>query len=291
MSSRLFSGAANAAGSALPFSFGDAVRTLHEGDSGEEVMRLQNRLKALGYLEGGADGVFDGRTRGAVEAFQRKNGIHGPTGDYEERAGRLVRRLTEVGALQGDEARDTFAGQLYAMARFSREYYAGHGPEAFYGAATGLTQAALYSDQAVPSHGTDRLDEHTVRYDPVYFLMEPGRDYDATVADGRAWLDFTVINLNPTESLAAFTVRYWADGAEGELVYAARECGYRDLNIAPGAFQTFRLECESDPALNRASAVKWAMIDVAFDNAEVCICHDLSYVNVCAIPAYTVRVK
>lgn len=45
------------------------------GDSGAEVMRLQNRLGSLGYLAGERDGAFGGQTRTAVRAFQFAMGL------------------------------------------------------------------------------------------------------------------------------------------------------------------------------------------------------------------------
>ena len=49
--------------------------TLVRGDSGDNVRRLQSRLKELGYLSGSADGSFGGQTESAVKAFQRALGL------------------------------------------------------------------------------------------------------------------------------------------------------------------------------------------------------------------------
>ena len=45
------------------------------GAKGEEVKRLQQRLKDLGYLSGKVDGQYGGGTKRAVIAFQRRNGL------------------------------------------------------------------------------------------------------------------------------------------------------------------------------------------------------------------------
>lgn len=51
-------------------------RNLSQGDKGEEVKRLQQKLIEMGYLpEGSADGVYGGRTRNAVRMFQYYNGL------------------------------------------------------------------------------------------------------------------------------------------------------------------------------------------------------------------------
>ncbi len=51
------------------------TRTLRYGMSGEDVKLLQNRLIALGYLEGTADGSFGTSTLQAVRAFQTRHGL------------------------------------------------------------------------------------------------------------------------------------------------------------------------------------------------------------------------
>jgi len=49
--------------------------TLKNGSSGEEVRRMQQRLKELGYLKGSADGDFGAATETAVKAFQAQHGL------------------------------------------------------------------------------------------------------------------------------------------------------------------------------------------------------------------------
>ena len=52
-----------------------AYSTLRMGMTGSEVRQMQERLIALGYLEGKADGVYGSSTANAVIAFQRTNGL------------------------------------------------------------------------------------------------------------------------------------------------------------------------------------------------------------------------
>ena len=49
--------------------------TLRRGSTGQSVVRLQEALIALGYLEGAADGDFGQKTANAVIAFQAVNGL------------------------------------------------------------------------------------------------------------------------------------------------------------------------------------------------------------------------
>ncbi|MCL4850030.1 MAG: peptidoglycan-binding protein [Bryobacteraceae bacterium] len=51
------------------------MRNLKEGSSGPDVVRLQERLKELGFNPGAIDGQFDLGTEAAVLAFQRSKGL------------------------------------------------------------------------------------------------------------------------------------------------------------------------------------------------------------------------
>ena len=53
-----------------------------KGDNDDQVKRIQQRLIDLGYLDDKADGQFGPKTKAAVEAFQRNNGIHGESSAY-----------------------------------------------------------------------------------------------------------------------------------------------------------------------------------------------------------------
>lgn len=62
---------------------GSYTATLRQGSRGDDVTRLQNDLKALGFYHGSVTGHFGGLTRDAVRRFQRKHkltadGIAGP---------------------------------------------------------------------------------------------------------------------------------------------------------------------------------------------------------------------
>ncbi len=50
-------------------------RYLQLGSSGSDVIRLQNRLKELGYFSGAVNGNYGSDTEAAVLAFQKRNGL------------------------------------------------------------------------------------------------------------------------------------------------------------------------------------------------------------------------
>lgn len=45
------------------------------GSSGEEVRKIQTKLKNWGYYSGSVDGVYGWQTENAVKSFQKKNGL------------------------------------------------------------------------------------------------------------------------------------------------------------------------------------------------------------------------
>ncbi len=83
---------------------------LSVGAKGEEVTKLQQRLKDLGYLNGKVDGKFGGGTKRAVIAFQRRNGL---TTDGEAGADTLAKLYSDdAKAAPGNEKTDVLAGDV-----------------------------------------------------------------------------------------------------------------------------------------------------------------------------------
>ncbi len=52
-----------------------AYTPLSNGDKGDDVLKLQNRLYELGYLRDDRDGAFGGKTQTAVKKFQERMGL------------------------------------------------------------------------------------------------------------------------------------------------------------------------------------------------------------------------
>ena len=54
----------------------EAVQTLSKvGSRGDEVRKIQEKLTSLGYLNDKIDGIYGEKTRKAVAAFQKDNGL------------------------------------------------------------------------------------------------------------------------------------------------------------------------------------------------------------------------
>ena len=80
--------------------------TLADGDKGDQVKKLQQRLKDLGYYTGSVDGSFGEGTQAAVMAFQLRNGltVDGKAGPATQRVLYGTSSAISYSALQmGDE--------------------------------------------------------------------------------------------------------------------------------------------------------------------------------------------
>ena len=73
--------------------------TLEEGSTGDQVRKLQNRLKELGYYNGSVDGSYGEGTMAAVMAFQMRNNL-----TVDGKAGPATQRV-----LYGSKANITYA--------------------------------------------------------------------------------------------------------------------------------------------------------------------------------------
>ena len=71
-------------GAWLSLPWGTALAAVYrEGDSGQEILAVQQRLRSLGYAVGKQDGVFHPLTASAVRAFQQQQGLPA-TGVWDE---------------------------------------------------------------------------------------------------------------------------------------------------------------------------------------------------------------
>ena len=70
-----YGSSSNSGGSSSKNSSGSSGGTCRPGDKGDAVKKVQRRLIALGYLSGSADGDYGNKTKNAVIAFQKNNGL------------------------------------------------------------------------------------------------------------------------------------------------------------------------------------------------------------------------
>lgn len=184
----------------------DPYLALERGDRGYRVMRMQNRLRDLGYLADAADGVFGARTQTAVLLFQQENNLketgsattdtlrrlYGDSaaacsvyidlreGDTGYRVRELNRRLKELYYLEGDIGNSYTSATTEAVRRFQQE--AGLKQT---GNATAAVQQELFSKNADEYSGyitLKRGDQNARVKDMQRRLAELG--YDTGALDG-----------------------------------------------------------------------------------------------------------
>lgn len=90
---------------------------LRVGSRGEDVKKLQTKLKRWGYYDGSVDGIFGSGTEKAVKYFQRKNGLtaDGIVGSATAKA--LGLTLSGSGGSSSSGGSSNASGNLYLLAR------------------------------------------------------------------------------------------------------------------------------------------------------------------------------
>ncbi len=89
----------------------ESISTMPPELSDEEVIRMESRLNALGYLAADADASFDADTRAALESFQQANGLE-VTGAADETT---LHRLHSIDALSRQDYLTRFAAAYAQM--------------------------------------------------------------------------------------------------------------------------------------------------------------------------------
>ena len=103
--------------SVQPIAFAAALR---RGDSGDDVTKLQKKLKNWGYYNGSVDGVFGGGTEEAVMYFQQKNGLtaDGVVGNATAKAlGLTLSGGSSSGSSGSSSSSQSASGDTYLLAK------------------------------------------------------------------------------------------------------------------------------------------------------------------------------
>lgn len=118
--------------------FAEEFSPLQRGSRGEEVVKMQEQLKVLGFLMGSADGIFGPNTENAVKAFQEKNGLEANGVLDQDGLARLYSNNVNA-AIEGYEYRNILyftADPVYAGAGNPSNYAEGIWREASGGTGT-----------------------------------------------------------------------------------------------------------------------------------------------------------
>jgi len=235
---------------------------IRSGATGEAVVKLQNRLQALGYYTGTVDGQFGPGTRTAVITFQQQNGLQAdgivgaetsevlysaaakpaitpvptevPTPTPDTTSIRAIQqRLADLGYYTGTVDGLTGPGTKKAITLFQQQ----HGLEAdgIYGPATA---AVLFSDGAHPIETTPTPDPNLIpglTADGFPILVNDDRhipdDYQTVcLVNMKDYCDSSVVKIKGSDIQAE---KYAVD-ALMVLLRDARAAGYKNWQVNAG---------------------------------------------------------
>lgn len=149
--------------------------SLKRGDTGNDVEKVQSKLKQWGYYTGAIDGIYGSATVEAVKFFQRRNGLtpDGVVGDATARAiGITLGKSTTTGSSRGGAT----SNDVYLLAA------------AVYGEARGEPYAGQVAIAAVI---LNRINDSRFPHTIAGVIYQPGAF--TCVSDGQ-------INLSPDET-------------------------------------------------------------------------------------------
>ena len=92
---------------------------IRQGQRGDTVRTIQQKLKRWGYYKGAVDGIFGSQTKEAVKYFQRKNGltVDGIVGNQTLKALGMSTSSSSGGSNYSDNDLYLLAKAIYAEAR------------------------------------------------------------------------------------------------------------------------------------------------------------------------------
>ena len=220
---------------------------LYVGDRGEDVRRLQRALTEQGYLNDKIDGIFGQKTRRAIEAFQRANGL-----TVDGVAGQAMLKLlyegpepaaTEQAAEPAETPEPVFRGVKVPV------YYVDENEKLLaQGETTCFTTTTIYANSA--------------KVGPDYALAGEN-SATVTVRDGVATPASVTFRYTqkaaPTEGPKAFPVPVYYMSDTGMILYQA------SVNMTPDS----QMEIEADASLVPAhyALSSEAKVQVTMDEA------------------------
>ena len=283
----------------------ETLALMDSGDAKSDIVRVQERLKALGYLQGAADGDFGAKSRAALEQFQQANGLE-VTGELDDASKdalfsdsaegdpvRMVQqRLIDLGYLDGAADGDFGAKSVAALKWFQRE----HNLEVT-GESSDATWDALFSESAKEVYPTlnsvsenagavKKLQQKLIdlgflsgkadgdygakTYDAVLeFQRRLAQQGYAIEPDGEADSEMQSILFGEDYSTYIADVQPGDEGSEVQRVERRlRALGYMDAS-ADESYDAYAVECmkafQTDAGLTVTGKVDQTTIDALFD--------------------------
>ena len=195
------------------------------------------------------------------------------SGDRDDVVRRIQERLISLGYLN-DKADGKFGSKTKKAVELFQRNNGIHGNDNSYGVATQMTQAVLFSGEALAYNSAPRLSSWSM-YSSPYSIMRGAYFYEP---NGRYCIHFELRNENPTQELTSIVVRYWLQDRNNYLVnYNGYEVyqGTVDFRNNLGSNQSGEVDFYLAPGISsKAYAVRWVVTELAYANGEVFMDYD-----------------
>ena len=225
----------SAASAGTAYNYTDCKYDVRVGARGDLVTRIQQSLIYLGYLDGKADGSYGQKTKAAVEAFQRNNGIHGDSRSYG-----VATEMTQAVLFSASADFSYTAPRLSSWSNVLSEPY------------------TIYDDSI---KFDVNLVSETLTTKLLFTIQNDNETMCLNAFVVRYWLEDSKgqhLKYNGYDCYQNVVTIYSADGL------APGERGNITLNLAPAP----------SPTLNKASAVRWTVTELVYSNGEVFMDYD-----------------
>ena len=210
------------------------------------------------------------------------------TGNSGDKVKALQNRLIALGYLD-DTADGAYGPKTKAAVKAFQENNAIHGDSGGYGVATAMTQAVLYSSNAIPAGQPARMPSSSwTASGEVYSVYND----ELKDADGSKKLSFIFSNDNASSSIVAVVVREWWVDSNGKCVaskegYTTWQTDWYNLNIEPNTRHTFIDSFDDYSIPDKATQLHWVVTEIAYANGEVYMDYNASQTPDYALPYFS----